>query len=708
MLNSTEGYVNLSKYAKLSARTPCNFCIACKSLQKRIFSGHLTLLLFMKKLIYSLLFWLISVAQMATAQADLSALKTRSLVEQVAMHYRPPSMDIGDPEKYYWPKAMARLQQFGVTDSLANFWITAFASRSPFHFTLLGMARLMHLFPAAPAMRAHRLLILQRVFARTDNHNVLTSEGTENHINMARTSGYLFAQAALQYPEHFPDAARHMQMLKEWLLTWAQRTYRHGTAEWNSSIYTFYNLAGWLNLYDFAKDPEVKAAAEAVLDYYATEMALHYSFGLPGGSEMRGNGVPGNAQTASAWLGWYWFGNNAAPVLPWVGSQYIQIVHAVTSGYRPHSAILALAEKTKQPATWYKSSRPSYLFETPSFSKQFFYADSLFTLGSCTGAWAGWTGASTQIVNWKLLINNGAEALPFVVSGNGLFFDEWTGKSRNPFTQVAQHKNVLVQLTCLPASYPQLVGAAEGTVNDWQLKWKRDFALRFPEQASEEDCPVNFGGKKLFQNRSFIALPAEARVETGKKYSLVYFNSVVLLVNFVAGPPADPVEKTVKGQKRRFLIDEAGLGEVCGFIVKVLHPAEIANRQKLKKAARFKKVASAAGKGIACHTPEGQKLQVLYGRNGTYQVPLYNWGYGATRQYSLPTSPPYVQPQWPAGKWHGRLPTIFLNGKKQGLAAPWPVIEGPEVKLKNTRLHVTPANGQQLLIDFRQKVPLKK
>jgi hypothetical protein len=69
---------------------------------------------------------------------------------------------------------------------------------------------------------------------------------------MDRTSGYLFAQHALEFPDDFPDAPQKLELIKDWISQWSQKIFRYGTGEWNSSTYQTYHINGWLNLYDFA------------------------------------------------------------------------------------------------------------------------------------------------------------------------------------------------------------------------------------------------------------------------------------------------------------------------------------------------------------------------------------------------------------------------------------------------------------------------
>ena len=304
---------------------------------------------------------------MSRLNAQPVQVRRDSLISQIADHYVPPSMDIGDPEKYYWPKALARLIKHGATDSTANSWITRFAKHPPFHFTLVGMVRILFGFPTAPALVKNKRTILRQVFERKDSYNAFTAEGTENHISMSRTSGYLFAQAVLESDDTalYPQARKQQVLMRDWILSWADRATRMGTGEWNSSIYGVYNLLGWLNLYDYAKDPEIHRAAASVVDYYTAEFALHFSYGVAGGSEMRGNGAGLTGHTASSYWCWYWFGNRGYwPDFDRSG-EYIQTIHAALSTYLPSAAIQDLAAKTAEYKGDYWGQKPDYTIEHP-------------------------------------------------------------------------------------------------------------------------------------------------------------------------------------------------------------------------------------------------------------------------------------------------------------------------------------------------------
>jgi len=611
--------------------------------------------------------------------------KASVFVEQTADIYKPPGMkNLGDPEKYFWPKTIARFEKYGITDSLGNAWITAMKDNPPFHFTLLGMARLFCKYPNAPSIKKHKITILKAVFDRRDNYNAWTSEGTENHISMSRTSGYLFAQAAVHYPQEFPSAANKIAEMKNWILKVADRTLQMGTGEWNSAIYTAYNLYGFINLYDFAQDEEVKNAAKKVLDYYATEIALHYSFGIIGGAEMRGNGALDFDHTATRYLAWLWYGTlEEQPVLQ--GSQYIQTLHAVTSSYRPTRAMHALARKETKTPLWFTGSKPSYLFEDTSFVKQYFYATPNFTLGTAVSSYGGWTGGNYQLVNWKLVAKSD-EVEPIQISGNGLTFEEFSGKARDPFTQYFQHKNVLIQVSFQPENIDKLVKEAKTITEEWSKKWRKDFEQRFP--IHDRHNIVNFNKNILANNASFLNFPGDINIELDGNIAFVKLPHTYLAILILGDEnKVSTSSKLIKKSKRQLLQIEEVLGKACGFVLVSFDSEDFLSYEAFKSDYKMhhqlkKEEFKEKGK-FTYYSINEEVIDFEFGKYGTCMEALVDWGYGTTSQMVFPTAPPFQQPKWPKGSGWGRLPKVKVNGKEVDFEKTIPVYSGNGLLMGN-------------------------
>jgi hypothetical protein len=617
--------------------------------------------------------------------------KKELLLRQVADQYTPPALSIGDPEKYVWPKVIARFELYGTQDSLANFYLEALKDRSPFHFTLVGMARIMSKYEDAPFIQQNKKHLLQKVFDRTDSYNAWTSEGTENHNNMTRPSGYIFAQHALDFPDDFPDAKEKLAMMKEWMQWWSKQMFATGTGEWNSSIYMAYNIIGWLNVYDFARDPEVRDMAKAVLDAYAVEMALHNSWGLLGGSEMRGVGANMDGRSSTAYCNWVWFSDQLQAVNGFGGSQYIQAVHAVTSSYRPNALITRFATQKPEIPAYYKGSKPSYCFEEASFVKQTYYVDENFTMGNGISNYGGFTGASYQMVPWKIVLR---DSLPMVISGNGSFFNDRSGKTRNPFTQSVQHKNVLMQITRVPSDVQDVIKSVDSVMVAWSEKTLHDLKIRFPDETYKfEGQLVNAPKERNLRNQAYITLPKTESFEKIPNGYLFHFDHVAILV-ISLHPENDTIYHT---NTRTFIETSVGPDQLCGFVLEVL------DAETQLSGLEF--IVNTSGNKISYESFSGDLIDMEYTLAGQYIEPMVDWGFGPTEPVLYPTSPPFFQPQWPACFSCGRVPTYSVNQKQVDVSADWPMYSGPGLVWENGIMQLS-VDGKTYRIDYSGSRPV--
>jgi hypothetical protein len=581
--------------------------------------------------------------------------RAKLLLDATAQQYRPPSSQIGDAEKYYYPQAIARLSTLGPNDSLAQAHVALFRHKDPFHFTIIGLTRLLYLFPKEPTLRANLMGYCQRVTQRNDADNAFTGEGTENHVNMARTSGYLLMQLAQQTaPSTLYE--QKIRVAAQWLRAYAQRYTEVGNAEWNSSTYDAYSVAAWLNVYDFAQDTTLINTAQAVLDGYARQIALHCSWGLTGGAEMRGAGI-GAYAAATNYLAWLWFGEEFTVDFS-TNREYIQSVHAATSQYRPPADCLPLALKNQTLPQVHRGYRPNYSLEDGHFVEEHFWTSPSFTLGSTANAYGGWTGTTTQLINWKL-VNKPTPPNTKVleISGNGRFYDDWIGKGRQPFTQVAQHQNLLFQLTCTPIHAEQIWGQISQITKQWQADWQRDFSLRFPEHNKKNI--VNLNEKVLFRNESYLTLPPEAQVEATQQGYLVRLPSVWLRCTAVGRVYYD----TLVGQ-RKVLLSQAPRSQVCGWVIEAHEASAFGHWDTFKQQMTLRQLAVCRYQ-IEYALPQ-QIIRATYQPKGSHQEALVDWGYGPTKALAVAfstaqTPSPYQQPRWPRGKWHGRIATLSIT-----------------------------------------------
>jgi hypothetical protein len=637
--------------------------------------------------------------------------KKSILIREVADVYTPPSMNIGDPQKYYWPKSMARFERYGLQDSLANAWVRQLADLPPFHFTLVGMARILFLYNEAPAVAFSRTKIIENVLNRTDRYNAWTSEGTENHISMSRTSGYLYAQEAVKLGIQTPKSQQHMAEMKTWLLNWAAKLYQKGNGEWNSGIYGVYNMIGWLNLYDFAEDKEVKLAAKAVVDYYALEFAFYYSWGVVGGAEMRGSDIGGSYGGSVAYNCWLWYSENESPDFS-AGREYIQAMHAATSSYRPPSAFVALGQKHPHFRGFYHVSRPDYLLGRQSFVKQFFMVGNGYTLGSAVSAYGGWSGATSQIVNWKLVAQNTINK-PIELSGNGRYYTNRKGKIRDPYTQVAQHKNVIILLSKLPENHATINKEIEQIINKWKTAWAKDFLIRYPDKKEFKNV-VNKITPLAAQPGVYLATDQKVDWHIEGKQAFAQLGSVFVGLQAVSGNAISFEQQQGKGKNAKaspyepdILVDEGKMGQLTGFILYIGGMQEYSNLEAFKKAfTTIGNTLNKIGDKVQFMTPEGENIAVQYEENGTFEEAMVDWGYGTTERHITITAPPFIQPQWPSGKGHGKIPSFTVNGQEVLNTSPWPLYSGTYVQMDKGVLEVISADKQTYRVDFTGPLPV--
>jgi hypothetical protein len=659
-------------------------------------------------------------AEVYGAEEQRAALLTGYVADEYAANspgHNNDDPNVPDPEKYAWPAVIARFKKYGTADALGNTRIETFRHNLPFHFPYVGMARIMGLYPEAPKMKEHKKLYLENVWKRTGNFSPWTGEGTENHISMNHTNGYLYAQYVKNENYQsalFQDAGPKLAAMKEWILHWSKKVYGSGTAEWNSSTYGVHNIVGWLNLYDFAEDEEVKQAARAVLDYYAVELALHYTQGTTGGAEMRGSSAYRSVRTDTDYLSWLWYGDSPRKI-SFEGNQPIFSMYAATSGYKPPTIAKKLASKENKMPAMYYGSKPSYLFKHSSYIKQTFYVDKQYTVGAAYVPYGGWSGGDWQIVSWKLLgrvtpeEHNTSKNVDFI-SGGGMYYQD-RGLHRKPFDQLAHHENVVVQLSKVPVNAPAIKALIEPMFSDWQAKWKADFIKRFPTESWKiNQQHVNFQSQDVSQNHSFISIykkDKNIRSEQKENVLFVQLENVFLAIRSVHQQQPSLPEATGDFYK---ITDVASPGVLSGFVLEAGNREDFSSfedykKQVLEKTSLDKSQAATANK-LMYKNLKGDMLEVAYTEEGTFTEPIYDWGYGVTDPMVIITSPPFVQPQWPGGKGHGKLAKWTVNGEKVALKDDWPVYEGPHVVLENSKLILShPDAGKSYTVDYSGAYP---
>jgi len=145
------------------------------------------------------------------------------------------------------------------------------------------------------------------------------------------------------------------ELYKERLRAYVTALYQTGMGEWDSANYLSHGLTAYLQLYDFAQDPEVKLLAKAHLDWTCTAAAVKYYRAAWAGPNIRDYGNIGPHDGASGEF-WHYFGDWEQPA----AKPYRDFVHLATSAYRPPAAVVALARKAFPRPVEVLASKPSY------------------------------------------------------------------------------------------------------------------------------------------------------------------------------------------------------------------------------------------------------------------------------------------------------------------------------------------------------------
>jgi hypothetical protein len=259
---------------------------------------------------------------------------------------------------------------------------------------------------------------------------------------MRVTSVYLMA-------EETQNAATR-DKYKKILLDYAAALYRVGMGEWDSENYHGHSIAPLLNLYDFAKDEEVKRAAKAALDFVCATGAVKYYRGGFNGPSKRDYNHPQPFGGSAPCNLWVYFGDAPDETHNWESDE----IHLITSGYRPPLAVVNLAlKKFPRPAeiiaskAHYEASVSNQLDKGPQYLETQFIGQN-FQLGSLI---SGTSTGKTDVNGFKIMAYDGTRGVAdfHCVPGPDPAFagsPKYTDGKVTGYNRVAQNKDAAVWL----------------------------------------------------------------------------------------------------------------------------------------------------------------------------------------------------------------------------------------------------------------------
>jgi hypothetical protein len=241
-----------------------------------------------------------------------------------------------------------------------------------------------------------------------------------------------------------------------------------GMGEWDSENYHCHTMAAYVQLYDFAKDPQVKRIAKAAMDMLSVMGAVKYYQGGFCGPIKRDYNKPYVFAGAAGELQLYFDDTPVSNPDP-----HLDHVHFVTSAYRPPPAVVKLAHKSLSGPVELFASKPPYEtwkvegggsaskdYPAPNYQKadhkpQFFettYIARTYQIGSLArGSNGDWNGL-------KMCMRNAKRGADFFVASGGATNPKHVNRGKGT-DRIAHYRNLLIcrSVAAEPVPYIYLV-----------------------------------------------------------------------------------------------------------------------------------------------------------------------------------------------------------------------------------------------------------
>jgi hypothetical protein len=255
---------------------------------------------------------------------------------------------------------------------------------------------------------------------------------TDNLRAMREVAVYLMAE------ETGNEAVR--QEYKQKIERYVRALYHIGMGEWDSTTYHGHTFAAYLNLYDFARDPETRLLGKAALDWLSAAAAVKYYRGGFGGPSKRDPAGSNHVFSSdSARLFWLYFGDAPMPN----PDPEVDSIHVITSAYRPPQAVVALARKRFPRPVELLSTKPIYENwkqggdENPAYWETTYFGRT-YQMGSVVAAFS-----DRDVAPFKLIASNSKRGVDYFVANTG---EDWVKPGKNSGDQIGQFRNLLIWL----------------------------------------------------------------------------------------------------------------------------------------------------------------------------------------------------------------------------------------------------------------------
>ncbi len=253
---------------------------------------------------------------------------------------------------------------------------------------------------------------------------------TDNLRGMREAAVYLMAE------ETGSELVR--RIAKERIRITAINFFSIGMGEWDSPAYLAHTMTAYLNLHDFAKDPEVRGFAKAIMDYLTATGALKYRRGASAAPAARDYGTLTGLSGGPAEVGYLYAG---APVpLPHPDRD---LVYFATSAYRPSAATVALMKKDFPEPVEILASHPTYSTWLPGAADRPMYHETTF-IAKTYQAGSLVEGSGYDVAGCKILVDHATRGCDLIIPSTQEKGSLVLNRRRDD--RIAQHRNLLLIL----------------------------------------------------------------------------------------------------------------------------------------------------------------------------------------------------------------------------------------------------------------------
>ena len=540
-----------------------------------------------------------------------------------------------------------------------------------------ALARALHMFGehfSGEQLRRIKEAVTSKIIVST-----LRGHGTENHAAQYVTSLYLLAQ-------YFPDAnwdcgdgkphtsAELMAEAKARILQRGKGFFRAGNNEQLSTTYATVNVYPFFNLMEFAKDPHVRDAAEALVLYHLTLLALNnfdghlvppfnrrnvtqQRFGPPG--KRIGRIMPMHHN--HAWLLW---GQNTVIAEDFTrAAEPALALDYIYAGWRMPEVLNRIACGAETPYE-IRGTLPAFGIWGSGKSVEtlrYVWRDRAFAIGGVAGQYVDpgqfLLDYDTFGIVWKS--PNRFRSLevmhPYWRSNEGE--DYWKG-THSPFQQTGVHRNTAIVLFNIPEQDP------------WRDRAQQKAWLGLRDKHCDQLL-------KLAE----VRFPATVKdfVQDGDFYFFregeVYVAIRVLKPRHTLHEMEDEILKKLGGSTDVFRVIKSREAQT-GFVF------EVGTAEKHKSFAAFQTAVRAnpltvdwSALEVRYRNSDGDQLQFRYDANLAADKDGFIWF----------------------------APQLWINGKKRDIAN-WPTAESPAVVMRNGVLHMA-QGGDSFEVDWSGELP---